>query len=138
MKAEFAVADFGRLVGLEQLSLHPVGHVRMGLPEGEWLTLEEVSDELLVSWVVPCAHLQETALLQALQMCEARTSGFERAFQVGVRGEGSDTCVILVTRLPSEGTTGAQIMRAVEDGVQWVARWRSVASGSDAAVSNWR
>jgi type III secretion system chaperone SycN len=138
MKAEFAVAEFGRAVGVEQLSLHPLGHVRLGLPEGDWLTLEEVAEALLVSLVVLSPHLAEVALLQALQLCEARMAASDRVFQVGVRGDGLDTCLILVTRLPSEGTSAAQIMRAVEDCVQWVGRWRSMGADSGSGAANWR
>ena len=125
MRAEYAVSEFGRAVGLESLTLQPTGQVRLGLPSGEWLSLEEHGDDLLVNLVAPSPFVPPKALLHALQACEARRSGAGPAFQVGLMGEGSDAQLVLVTRMPAAFAGADDIRAAVDASIDWLARWRS-------------
>ena len=124
MKAGFAVADFGRTMGFDELSLQPLGHIRLGLPSGEWISLEEHDDDLLVGVVAPTPFLETAPMLAALQACEARRPGSDRVFQVGTLGEGQGSCFVLVTRLSADRATGADIGRSVDECLQWLHRWR--------------
>lgn len=133
MKSEYAVADFGRAQGLEGLSLQPLGHVRLGLPDGNWIALEEHADDLLVNVVTRAPHLSTEAMVLALQGCEARNPGLERAFQVGVQGAGAEAVLVLVTRLAADRATGADIGMAVDACLRWLDRW-----GADVSASNGR
>lgn len=131
MKSEYAVADFGRTQGLEGLSLQPLGHVRLGLPDGNWIAIEEHHDDVLVSIVARTPHLHSGDMLLALQACEARNPGFDRAFQVGVQGVGADTVLVVVTRLMADRATGSDIGAAVEACLRWLDRWSAEVSASN-------
>jgi type III secretion system chaperone SycN len=123
VRADDAVTEFGRAVGLDQLSLHPTGKVRMGLPGGEWLSFEEHQDELLVNLVVPAPFVSTSALLEALQACEIRRSGSDLGFQAGLTGQGNEACLVLVTRLPAAQANGAAVISAVDACLDWSRRW---------------
>lgn len=125
MRAEYAVSEFGRAVGLDGLTLQPTGQVRLGLPSGEWLGLEEHGDDLLVNLVAPSPFVPPRALLNALQACEARRAGAGPAFQVGLSGEGSDAHLVLVTRMPAASAGAEDILAAVDASLDWLTRWRS-------------
>ena len=131
MKSEYAVADFGRSQGLEGLSLQPLGHVRLGQPDGNWIALEEHADDLLVNVVTRAPHLTTEAMVLALQGCEARQLGLDRVFQVGTQGTGADTVLVLVTRLAADRVTGTDIGMAVEASLRWVDRWSAEVSASN-------
>lgn len=125
MKSEYAVAEFGRTHGLEGLSLQPLGHVRLGLPDGNWIALEEHADDVLVSMVTRVPHLTTEGMLLALQGCEARNPGLDRAFQVGVQGSGADAVLVLVTRLVADRATASDISAAVDACMRWLDRWNA-------------
>lgn len=127
MRAEYAVSEFGRAVGLDNLTLQPMGQVRLGLPTGEWLSLEEHADDVLVNVVAPAPYVQAAALLGALQACEARRSGAGPAFQVGLSGEGGDAHLVLVTRMPAASVGADDLLVAVDACLDWLSRWRSQA-----------
>lgn len=125
MKSEYAVAEFGRQIGMEDLSLHPMGHVRLGLPSGDWFSLEEHDDDLVISLVLHCPHVSGSALLSALQLCDARQHRGQRAFQVGLLGMGQESALVLATRILADAASAQDIETAVSDCTDWAARWSS-------------
>ncbi len=128
MSAEQAVAEFGQLQGLEGLSLHPAGHVRLGLPTGDSLSLDLSRTHLVISLVAHCPHVPAPALLQALQACDLRHSTGRWPIRVGLHGQGQDACLVLALRLPDQhGLGGPDLQQAVEQLMQWHAQWRHAA-----------
>lgn len=125
MRAEYAVAEFGRTLGMEDLSLHPMGQVRLGLPSGDWITLEEHLDDLVVSLVLHCPHVSASALLGALQLCDARQHRGQRSFQVGLLGMGQECAVVVATRMLADSASAQDIETAISDCTHWAHRWQS-------------
>ncbi len=125
MKAELAVGDFGRQIGMEDLSLHPMGRVRLGLASGDWLSLEEHDDDLVVSLVVHCPHVEGAALLTALQMCEVRKSMGRLRMQAGLHGQGQDSALVLAARLPAYSVKAQDISSAVDGCLEWAREWQA-------------
>jgi type III secretion system chaperone SycN len=130
MSAETAVAEFGRLQGLEGLSLHPAGHVRLGLPSGDWLALDQGRGQLVLSLVAQAPHVTASALLLALQASDLRRDGAALPVRVGLHGQGDGACLVMAVRLPDHhGLSGQDLVQGAERLLQWHEQWRHRATG---------
>ena len=127
MSAEVAVADFGRSLGLPELSLREGGVACLGLDSGDTLTLEALHDELLVYLVHAAPHVSTAQLLGALQACDLRRTEPGPRLQVGLRGDGGDAHLVLLVRLIGRVLTAADIEAAVDALLGWQRRWAATA-----------
>jgi type III secretion system chaperone SycN len=121
-----AVAEYGRLVGLDDLTLGPAGGAcSVDWGDGSSLEIEEVGDHLLVSLCFHTPHLSTREMVQALSMVDLRPQAQALPLQVGRLGTGQDTRLVLLARLVARGADGRQIQAAVEDCRKWQRRWEA-------------
>lgn len=107
MSLSHALSEFGASLGVGRLELPAQGHVSLQLPCGDRLTLEEVGQELLLYQVIDFPHLDAARCMVLLQASNLRRRpAHEPGVQIGLRGDGADTQVVLLVRY---GTQGLQV-----------------------------
>ena len=110
-----AVSDFGRSIGLNDLSLEQAGLVVLELEASDLLTLEQAGEDLLVYRVVSFPYVSTQQLLKALKACNARLQeqqGWQ--LQVGLRGTGADSALVFLYRLSGSSVSGRGIEQAID------------------------
>ena len=129
LNAEQAVAEFGRQLGVDNLSLGHSGACQLTLQDGSELLVEapeEVPREaLLVALVLPVPFLNAAEMLKALQMADLRMHQPMTSVQVGLRGTGADARLVLVVRITGLVVGADDVSRAWQTLTQWRARWET-------------
>jgi len=102
------LAEFGHRIGLDHLDAGPDGAVQLLLPSGVALGVDGVRHEdrteILVYRAQPVGFDAPRAVRAALLRNHYRHGG-PLPIQVAARGEGPDTQLLLVTRLPERAFT---------------------------------
>jgi len=127
MIASQAVEDFGRIMGLEDLSLHPTGHCTLACADDAEIGLDaDACDEdgLVVSISRPAPFVTAPQLLVALQSCDARRPSNSPPVSAALQGSGSDARIICATRLSRPRLNGPEIAAAVDRLQAWQHSWR--------------
>jgi type III secretion system chaperone SycN len=125
LNAEQAVAEFGRQLGVEGLSLGHRGACQLALADGSELLVEAPEEALLVAHVLPVPFLNAAEMLKALQMTDLQLHQPTGSVQAGLRGTGADARLVLVARITGLMVGADDISRAWQTLTQWRARWES-------------
>jgi hypothetical protein len=134
MIASQAVEDFGRIMGLDDLSLHPVGHCTLACADEADIGIDtDACDEdgLVVSISRPAPFVTASELLIALQSCDARRPSNSPPVSAALQGSGSDARIICATRLSRPRLTGQEIAAAVDRLQTWQRSWRDATGRND-------
>lgn len=117
------LAEFGRRLGISALGFGTHGVAQLALPAGGWLAVEPVqrgeADEVLVYLGHPLGFEAPRRLRQALEQAHFRQAG---AFdvQVASRGQGAQTVLVALTRMPARAFTPQALDQAFEALSRWV------------------
>lgn len=116
------VADFGRQLGLPDLSFDDGGLVQLQLQSGGLLAVEQVqrgtADEVLVYLGRPLGFEGGELLRRALTHAHC-SSAQALPVQVAVRGEAPEALLLMLLRLPARDFT----LPALEHAVDYLNRW---------------
>ena len=113
MNAWEAVSQFGRVLGVSDLSLDGAREAHLGLDSGDTISFTLTDEVLLLHLRRPFPHPSSDVLLRALQRCQARNSGALR-LQMGGRGQGADFALIAATRFRADSVTPEELGRACD------------------------
>ncbi len=116
------LADFGHHLGIDGLDVGPHGVAQLQLASGGFIAVEPVrrgqEDEVLVYLARPVGHLAGQAVHAALARSHWRHGG-ALPVQVGLRGNGPDTQLLALVRLPERTFTAQALAHAVD----YLGRW---------------
>ncbi len=119
---EDTLADFGRQLGIDGLDFGPYGVAQLQLASGGCIAVEPVrrgqEDEVLVYLARPVGHQAAQAVNVALARSHWRHGG-ALPVQVGLRGNGQDTQLLALVRLPERTFTAQTLAHAVD----YLGRW---------------
>lgn len=117
-----ALAEFGRQLGIEQLSFGSHGVAQLVLQSGGLVAVEPVRrgdrDEVLIYLGRPVGHQAGALLQRALARAHWREGG-PYPVQVALRGDGPDAMLLALVRLPERAFTGQSLAHAVD----YLGRW---------------
>lgn len=117
------LAEFGRRLGIASLGFGAHGVAQLALPSGGWLAVEPVqrgdADEVLVYLGHPLGFDAPRRLRQALERAHFGHGG---AFpvQLASRGQGAQTVLVALTRVPAREFTPQVLDQAFEALNRWV------------------
>lgn len=134
MIAAQAVQEFGRLMGLEDLSLHPAGHCTLACADDSEIGLDVDAcdeDSLVVSISRLAPFVTAPQLLVALQSCDARKQPIVPPVSAALHGSGNDARVICATRLQRSQLTGHEIAASIDRLQVWHRTWRDASGRND-------
>lgn len=116
------LAEYGRQLGIEGFSLGQHGVAQLQLESGALIAIEPVrrgeAEEVLVYVIHPLRFDAATLRRRALEKVHYANGGLYPV-QVATRGEGSDTSLLLVVRLPEREFTLPVLGRAVDFLERW-------------------
>jgi type III secretion system chaperone SycN len=117
-----SLREFGRQQGLSQLDFNRHGVMQLDYPHGGFLAVEPAQpgrgDEVLVYLARPVGH-QAASLLRTALARACAIDGGAPFVQVGIKGNGPDTLMLVVARLPERSFTS----QALSATVQYLDRW---------------
>lgn len=118
------LAEFGRRLGIAALDFGPHGVAQLALPSGGWLAVEpvqrsEADDEVLIYLGHPLGFDAPRRLRQALERAHYAAAGVF-PLQLATRGEGSESVLIVLTRVSAREFTPQRLDQAVEALSRWV------------------
>jgi len=112
------LADFGRGIGIDNLTLNAQGVAQLQLQSGTLLAVELVDEQVLVYIAQMLAFEDEALKLRALRAADFRNGG---AFpvQIGLSGTGMDAMLIVLTRVPERKFTLPLLGQAFDSLCGW-------------------
>ncbi len=114
---EDTLADFGRLMGIDQLQADAQGRLQLELGGGDLLSVEsherEGEEEVLVHLSVPVGYQAAVWVQRALARCHEEAAA-RWPLQMGVRGTGSEARGLLLVRTPARGFTPQSLGQMVD------------------------
>ena len=112
------LVDFGRSIGIDNLTLNDQGVAQLQLQSGQLLAVEHVGDEVLI-YTAQMLAFEDTGLkLRALKATNFRNSG-TYPLQIGVAGGGIDEMLIVLTRVPERKFTLPLLSHALDYLCKW-------------------
>lgn len=121
------LADFGRQLGLEHFGLGSQGVAQLRLSSGSQLAVEPCrrgdNEEILVYFSRPLGFDAVQYRRAALAKAHFSNTG-PYAVQVATRGEGAQTELLMLIRLPQRGFTPQTLAHAVDYLDRWFADLR--------------
>ena len=115
MSASFALDEFGRSLGVGELVLPQNGCVNIALGPQRRLSLEASGNEVLLYLSVELPHLDQAQILTMLQACDLRRRApHEPGIQIGCRGSGADTQLLMLVRWPADRLQASQLHGSLE------------------------
>lgn len=117
------LAEFGRHLGIAALGFGAHGVAQLSLPGGGWLAIEPVRrghhDEVLIYLGHPVGFDAQRLLPRALEQVHHASAG-PFPVQVGSRGQGAQTRLVVLTRVPEREFTLQLLDQAFEALNRWV------------------
>lgn len=117
------VAEFGRSMGIPSLRVGEHGNLQLKFAAGGLLAIEPVrrgdTDEILVYLGEPLGFGGARRVVLALSKAHFRNAGV-RDVQIAVRGEGADSLLLALTRIPEREFTPQNLGHAVDYLHQWL------------------
>lgn len=117
------LADFGRRLGIEQLDCGTHGVAQLALAGGGLIAIEPVqrgaAEEVLVYVGRRAGHDAPRLLRQALIQAHHRHAG-NLPIQVATRGQGPDTLLLALLRLPAREFTPQSLDHAFDTLNRWL------------------
>jgi type III secretion system chaperone SycN len=118
---EEALRGFGHYLGVDELSFSDHGLLELTLENGSVVAIEdrsEASDQFLIYLRRPVGYQAAAWLRKALVRCHAECHSLW-PLQVALRGQGTDTVLILLTRVSARGFTPQALSQAIEYQLRW-------------------
>ena len=120
---EDTVADFGRRIGLPELDFGTHGVATLSFDSGALLAVEPVQrgacGEVLVYLGRPLGYDAPRLVRAALKRAHFDQAG-SMDVQIGTRGQGPDTLLVALIRLPEREFTPQALERALEYLNRWL------------------
>lgn len=120
---EDTVADFGRRIGLPGLDFGTHGVAQLAFDSGALLAVEPVErggrGEVLVYLARPLGHEAPRLVRAALKRAHFDQAG-AMDVQIGTRGQGPDTLLVALTRVPEREFTPQALERALDHLNRWL------------------
>ncbi|MDK2123483.1 type III secretion chaperone SycN [Parachitinimonas caeni] len=104
------LSDFGRQMGMEDLSFNHNGVARFDFADGGSMGIELKSEVVLIYLIRPLGYHGETARQKALRLADRR-QGWSMPIQVGCMGANK---LIFLTRLPERSFTLPALEEALD------------------------
>ncbi len=115
---EYALADFGRELGVDALALGPSNAVQLRFDQDATLGFFAQEEQLVLHWSEPVRYDAPSLLLRAFKRASNPPAG-EPALQVGLRTVNGMDHLVLATRLQERDCSG----RALRQLTDWLRQY---------------
>lgn len=112
------IREFGHQIGIADLALSEHGSAQLQTQSGTVLGIEPVAGAVLVYITAMLAFEEEGIKLRALRAADARRQP-DFPLQIGVTGQGMETALIALTRIPERAFALPLLMQSFDTLRRW-------------------